>query len=540
MQIPLWPHIAALPPLLGVALAFALPLLSLVIKDRRVWECYAVASTFVLFVLCSSVFYVQFFISATPTVYAFGGWPPPVGIVYEVDKLNALLGLLVSGVVFLATVYSVRYMEKDDGVEWYYTLLLGFEAGMLGCLFTGDFFNLFVMLEVMSVSAYGLVAFRRDSHEAVEAAVKYAIIGSLATTLYFIAVAFGYGSFGTLNMADLAAKTSTSIVFPVTGGTPSHSGWVLGAGVFLALMFWAFAMKAAIAPNHFWLPDAHPAAPSPISALLSGLMVKVSLYVIIRFTFTLFGGAVALSLTLNSLHIIALVLGSASALIGAFMLMVQRDIKRLIAYGTILNVGYITMGLGISLMPGTTLTGLTAAVFHIINHAVAKALLFLCAGAFIHAVGARNLDDLAGVGKQMPWTAAAFTIGALALSGIPPLNCFMSKLLLLQAFLEAGWVAPVIAIIILTSALSLLGYLKVVYNVYMRSPATDISNIKEAPASMLIPMLILATLCIVLGITAPLVVDKVVEPAVLSAVDLQGYVEAAQNFASVLYGGGAP
>ncbi|RLF10524.1 MAG: cation:proton antiporter, partial [Thermoprotei archaeon] len=195
VEPPFWPHLAGLPPILGVALAFALPLISLVVKDRRVWEAYAVASTLLIAALCSIIFYVQYFVLDEPTVYAFGGWPPPVGIVYEVDRLNALLGLFVSSVVFLATVYSVRYMEHDDGVEWYYTLLLGFEAGMLGCLYTGDFFNLFVMLEVMSVSAYGLVAFRRDSHEAVEAAVKYAIVGSVATTLYFIAVAFGYGSF---------------------------------------------------------------------------------------------------------------------------------------------------------------------------------------------------------------------------------------------------------------------------------------------------------------------------------------------------------
>ncbi|MCX8204708.1 MAG: proton-conducting transporter membrane subunit [Candidatus Nezhaarchaeota archaeon] len=535
---PLPIHIVALPPILGVGLAFTLRLASLVVKDRRVWEAYAAASTLLIFALCSAIFYMAFFTSDRPLVYIFGGWPPPVGIVYEVDRLNALLGLLVAGVTFLATVYSVRYMEKDDGAELYYTLLLGFEAGMLGCLYTGDFFNLFVMLEVMSVSAYGLVAFRRDTYEAVEAAMKYAIVGSVATTIYFIAVAFGYGSFGTLNMADLASKIQGGPAFPVTGGRPQHAGWVLGAGVFMALMFWAFAIKAAIAPNHFWLPDAHPAAPSPISALLSGIMVKVAIYVILRFFFTVARGAEELTVITTWLGAAAIVLGAVSALLGAFMLVVQSDIKRLIAYGTILNIGYISMGLGVSMLPQASLTGLVAAVFHIINHGVAKALLFLCAGAFIHAAGARSLDDLAGVGRYMPWTSASLVVGALALSGVPPLNCFMSKLLLVQAFLEAGWLLPAVVIVVLTSALSLLGYLKAAYNVYFRAPARPI-EVREAPGLMLAPILTLASLCVLLGVLSPWVIDWQVGPAVLSAVDSQGFISAALEVANLLSGGGA-
>ncbi|MEM4700183.1 MAG: proton-conducting transporter membrane subunit, partial [Candidatus Nezhaarchaeales archaeon] len=420
----------------------------------------------------------------------------------------------------------------------YYILFLGFEAGMLGCLYTGDFFNLFVMLEVMSVSAYGLVAFRRDTYEAVEAAMKYAIVGSTATTIYFIAIAFGYGSFGTLNMADLASKVHGGPAFPVTGGRPPHAGWTLGAGVFMALMFWAFSLKAAIAPNHFWLPDAHPAAPSPISALLSGVMVKVAVYVLIRFFYTILRGAGELAIVTTSLSAAALILGAATSLLGALMLIVQRDIKRLIAYGTILNVGYISMGIGLGLQPQASLTGLVAAIFHIINHGVAKALLFLCAGALIHAVGARSLDDLAGVGRRMPWTSASLIIGALALSGVPPLSCFMSKLLLLQAFLETGWLLPAVVIVVLTSALSLLGYLKVVYNVYFRAPAREVEA-HEAPAPMLIPILILASLCILLGVLSPWVIDWLIKPAALSAADSSGFISAALEIAKLLGGGGA-
>ena len=532
----LWHHVAALPPILGVALAFALLLLSLVVKERRVWEAYAVASTLLILALCSITFYSQYFVLKEPIVYAFGGWPPPVGIAYEVDRLNSLLSLLVSGITFLAAVYSVRYMERDDGVELYYTLLLAFEAGMLGCLLTGDFFNLFVMLEVMSISAYALVAFRRDSLESVEAAIKYAIVGSVATTMYFVGVAFAYGSLGTLNMANMASMVRMGPAFPVAAGPVSES-WTLGVSAFIALTLWAFAVKAAIAPNHFWLPDAHPAAPSPISALLSGLMVKVALYILIRFFFTVFRGAEALVLIALPLNVVVVVMGAASALIGAFMMLVQNDIKRLIAYGTILNVGYIAMGLGLSMPPDAPLTGLTAALLHVLNHAVAKALLFLCAGSFIHAAAARSLDALAGVGRRMPWTSAAFLVGALTLSGVPPLSCFMSKVLLLQAFLEAGWLAPAVVIVVLTSALSLLGYLKVFYNVYLRAPGGELS-VEEAPASMLAPMLILAALCVAFGVAASWLLGLVVEPAVASAVDVEGYVGAALELAALLKGGG--
>ena len=530
MEMELAAQFAAVQPFLAIAAAFILPLLSLAIKRRAVWEGYALTITTLNFILSLLVMYHLYVVDSTPLIYAFGSWPPPVGIVYEVDRLSSLMGLLINGLVLLATMFSVRYMEHEPKVQWYYTLLLGFEAGMLGCVYTGDVFNLFVMLEVMSVAAYGLVAFRRDTHEAVEAAVKYAIVGSVATTVYFIAITFAYGTFGTLNMADLALKLRNSSL-PITG--PPIGDIFLGSALFLALTFWAFSLKAAIAPNHFWLPDAHPAAPSPVSALLSGIMVKVALFAIMRYLFTLFRGAPPVIPIVKALDYALIILGVVSAIVGATLMLTQRDIKRLIAYGTVLNVGYIAMGMGLA-----TPSGLTASIFHLVNHAVGKALLFMAAGALIHAAGTRNFDELAGVGKRMPLTSAAFLIGALALAGAPPLNGFMSKLMLFRAYLEVGWLAPLVVVIVITSVFALMGYLKAFYHIYARQPVKDVSGIKEAPSSMLTPLLILAALCIFLGVTAPLVVDYVISPAVSSLFNTQQYVSIAQDLVHLALGGG--
>ncbi|MCS7139844.1 MAG: proton-conducting transporter membrane subunit [Candidatus Nezhaarchaeota archaeon] len=522
--------LAAMQPFLAMAASFALPLISLILKRREIWEAFALTVCSINFILSLMVLHYLYAISSKPLLYAFGSWPPPIGIVYTIDLAASLMGLLINGLVLAAAIFSIRYMEHENGVQWYYTLLLGFEAGMLGCVYTGDIFNLFVMLEVMSLAAYGLVAFRRETHEAVEAAIKYAIVGSVATTAYFIAVTFAYGAFGTLNMADLALKLRGSTL-PVTG---SPVGDVfLGSAIFLALTFWAFTLKAAVAPNHFWLPDAHPAAPSPISALLSGIMVKVALFALMRYLFTIFRGAPPTIPIIQIIDYATIALGLLSTIIGSTLMLTQRDIKRLIAYGTILNVGYIAMGMGLA-----NISGLAAALFHLMNHAVGKALLFMAAGAFIHAAGTRSFDELAGVGRRMPLTSATFLVGALALAGAPPLSGFMSKLLLFKAYLESGWLAPIVVVIVVTSVFALMGYLKAFYHVYAKQPIKDVSLIKEAPTSMVAPLLVLAALCVVFGLAAPLIVDNIIVPAVQSLFDTQGYVSVSQEMAKLIMGGG--
>ncbi len=505
--------------------AFALPLIALIVKDRRIWGLYTLAFSFVAATLSYRLFFAVLK-TGKPLIYTFSGWPAPLGIVYEVDVFNGLLGVLVSSIMFLVVLYSLKYMEHEDGLQWYYTLLLGIEAGMLGCLYTGDFFNLFVMIEVTSVSAYALVAFRRYNKIAIEAAMKYAIFGALATTMYFTAIIFAYGSLGTLNMADMVLKIAGFKDMPVTDGPFGIVHY--GIALFVVFALWSFTFKAALFPNHFWLPDAHAAAPSSVSAILSGLVVKVGIYAIARFVYTIFFGSGALGDFMNVIFAFLLIAGIASAFLGSILMLVQKDIKRLIAYSTILNIGYIATGLGLG-----NLLGIVAAIYHIVNHAIAKSALFLSAGTYIHTFKTREIDKLAGVGRLLPVTTFSFAIAAFSLAGVPPLNAFMSKFLLYGAAVGKH---PILAVlIVIPSILAFLAYLKIVYVMYLKPLPQEESkySVKEE-ALMAAPVFILAIACILIGILTPLIVDHFIMPAAHSLIDARSYVEAMMNVAKHL------
>ncbi|MCS7116367.1 MAG: proton-conducting transporter membrane subunit [Nitrososphaerota archaeon] len=498
-----------------IVLAFITPLLSIIVKSRRILQTYTAAATFIILVITSIVFLNSYIVTPNkPLLYLFGGWPAPVGIVYEVDRFNALIGLLISSIMFLIALYSLKYLEHDDGVEWYCTLLLGIEAGMLGCVYTGDAFNLFVMIEVMSVSSYGLVAFRKRIAESVEAGIKYAILGAMATTFYFIALVFLYASMNTLNMADVAAKLS-GIYIPVTGAP--QAGWKFGIVLFIIFMLWAFTFKSAVFPNHFWLPDAHSLAPSSISALLSGLYVSVGVYLITRFLFTVLRSTSmipVLSIVLTALF----TLGIVSAFFASFLMTVQDDVKRIIAYSTILNIGYMMMGLGLG-----TFLGLKAAIYHLVSHAVTKALLFLAVGVFIHYAGSRMMIDLAGIGRRFPVTSLCFFIGAIALAGVPPLNGFIGKLYLYYALLEVGY-APFVIAIVVPSVVAFLAYLRMVYGIWFSPPKRSFEVEGEHPC-FTIPIIILTVATVLLGVLSPLFMEHVISHAVDSLLDQNSYVK---------------
>ncbi|AHF80857.1 proton-conducting transporter transmembrane domain-containing protein [Thermococcus paralvinellae] len=507
-------NVVGLTPIIPIVFAFALPLFSILIKgDRKIVQAYALIGTGLTLISAFKLFQLAYS-SSTPLVYTFGKWVAPIGIVYEVDKLGALIALVTAALMFLITIYSYRYLEHEEGLEWYYTLYLGLEAGLLGVLLTGDAFNLFVMIEVTSIAAYALVMFYRDRGDSVTAGLKYALIGAVGTTMYFLALGVFYGAFGTVNFADLSAKVH-GMSFPVTG-TPVGN-IILASGVALALATWAFLIKAAIVPNHFWLPEAHPAAPSPISAVLSGLVVNVGVYALIRFLYTVYGGQLTpeLAHVVSMLSTIVIVLGAISALFGALMMNVQKDVKKLIAYSTIMHMGYLFMAVGL----GTQL-GLQAALFHIINHSIAKALLFLAAGVFIHAVGSRNIDDLAGLGRRMPITTFSLAIATLSLVGIPPLNVFFSKLLLFNALMERSF--GLALMIVISSVIALVAYMRVFYVIWLGKPKENL-EIKE-PMSMSLVCLLLALTCLILGLAAPVILDKLIEPATVQALNYQKYI----------------
>lgn len=513
---------------------FALPLFSLGVKKRRkALDAYAVGVSLFAGSASAITFYNVFFSLNEPLVYKFGGWVPPIGIIYEVDKLNALLGLVTGVTMFLIVLYSTMYM-KGKRIEWYYTLLLGLETGLLGVIYTGDAFNLFVMVEVTSIALYGLIAFYRTEGEAVDSALKYALLGAVSTTFYFIALIFFYGSYGTLNMADLAAKASL-MSFPVSGS--AYGNIFLGTAIALALTLWAFTFKAALFPNHFWLPDAHSAAPAPVSAALSGLVVSNGAYVVIRYLYTIFGNAAVSASPLSlfspgaltafpadffeSIKLALLVLGSASAIIASLLMVLQKNVKRVIAYSTIFHIGLVFMGIGL----GTDLA-LEAAIFHLINHAIAKSLLFISAGILTAYAGSRSIDKLGGIGRYAPITFSTFLIGVLAIEGLPPFNGFFSKFMLYSAFFDAG-LAPLAAVIIVSTGIAMIAWVKVLFSAWLKRPDKSFENVKES--KVVIVPIILAIFCLALGLFAPLINTYILGPTVGSLRDVNGYIQSAMH-----------
>jgi len=464
-------------------------------------------------------------------LYRMGGFPPPVGIVLEVDKLNSLIAVASAAIILLATIYSTEYMSREGNLSLYYALLLTLESGMMGALYTGDLFNLFVFLELMSVPSYALVAFLRRSFEAVEAGLKYMFMSALALNFYYFATAFIYGAFGTLNMADLSVKISLhgQSPEPLSGGIrniPSSITLVLPA--IMALTLWSFGLKSALAPLHTWLPDAHPAAPTPISAVLSGAFVKVTVYTSIRLLFTVFhGGVNVIEEVLNAVHSsiqVVTALSMLSMLLGSLAMLLQNDIKRFLAYSTIANIGYAFLGVSLA-----SESGLTASTLHVINHMITKALLFLTVGCIIHKTHIRDIRELGGLYARMPITATCYIIGALSIAGVPPLNVFVSKLLLVIAALEKLTPTAIVGAILLvvTSAIVLAAQFRVIHAVFFGKLPSSLKQVSEPGLPMLAPITILTASTVVLGVY-PYPLIELASNGAKAALDYVNYVASAQ------------
>ncbi len=498
-------------PVMLIGAAFALPIFSLVIKKRGFYNIYIFLFTFLAMIFTWKTL-IDLVVRKAIALYPFGGWPPPVGIIYEVDLFSGILGVLTASIMFLIAIYSIWYTKDSRNYIWYYALLLGLEGGMIGCLFTGDVFNLFVMIEVLSVSAYGLVAYYRMRITSLEAATKYAFIGAVATTMYFVALIFIYGTYGTLNMADIALRARTGGMESLWGSQLvdwfSQNKYILAVSSIVAtiLALWAFTYKAALFPNHFWLPDAHPEAPTPVSAALSGLVVGVGVYAVIRWLFTIFGPGSILGLALiygvpirDVILKILMILGVTSSMIGSLLMTVQKDVKRLLAYSTISHIGLLFMGISVCsshVSDPVRILALTAVTFHLINHAVGKSLLFLSTGVLIKSSGTRNFTLWKGIGRKQIVSSAALVVGAFNLLGVPPLGGFFSKLMLFQSFIYSKmyWLAVVL---ILESLISMIAYIKLVIASIYGEPRSiaPLRNVHFAYFSLIL----LGVACIGLG-----------------------------------------
>ena len=429
-------------------------------------------------------------------IYNIGNWGgfnevlgKIVGIQLVIDGLTIFMLLIINFVAFIVAVYSVNYMTRYTEKWQFYCLFLLMLAGMNGVLITGDLFNLFVFVEIASLASYALVAFGTEKRE-LEASFKYAVMGGVASLLILMGVVFLYSHTGTLNMADmtriLAGSEQPALLYLVFG-----------------LLLTGFGLKAAMVPFHAWLPDAHPSAPAPISAMLSGVLIKaLGVYAIIRVFFTIFGFP-------HQISIILMTLGAISMGVGALVALRQWDMKRLLAYSSISQVGYIMLGLGI----GTPL-GILGALFHLFNHSMFKSLLFLDSGAVEYAAGTRDLKEMGGLSSKLPVTSGSTLVGAMSLAGIPPFAGFWSKLIIIIALVEANHM-KLAAWAVLMSIVTIAYVLKVTRFAFLGVLKDRFANIKEVPVLMRISLILLALVCIFGGLLLiPEVRDIFLDPAV--------------------------
>jgi multicomponent Na+:H+ antiporter subunit D len=426
-----------------------------------------------LFILACSI--IPGVISHKVLTYKTGNWPVILGSSFIVDGLSMLLLVVINLVCCLVMVYSLSYMEKYTDKWNYQALFMLMIAGLNGVILSADIFTLYVFLELASIAGYVLVAFSTEA-EALEASFRYTIIGSLASVCILLGIALLYSFTSTLNMADISLIIASR----------SQQGQLLN---FVSVLFLAgFGMKAALVPFHAWLPDAHSSAPSPVSATLSGVVIKtLGVYSLIRIFFNVIGTS---SNLLNCL----VILGLASMIAGAFLAIAQNDIKRMFAYSSISQVGYIIFALGI----GTPLAVL-GGLFHLLNHAVFKSLLFLNAGAIERVAGTRDLTKLKGLAEKLPLTSSTALFGSMSISGVPPFAGFWSKLIIIIAAIEAGH--PIFALIAaLVSIVTLVYYLKFQAGVFFGTLPSAFANIKEAPLTMKMPMVVLAVLSVAGGL----------------------------------------
>lgn len=413
--------------------------------------------------------------------YQIGGWAPPLGIEYRVDAANAYLLVLISAISTVILPYARKSVASEVARRhhtlFYACYLLCF-TGLLGVVITGDAFNIFVFVEISSLSTYALIAAGagRDKR-ALTAAYDYLIMGTIGATFFVIGIGFLYMATGTLNLADIAERIAEH-----GGNRTIHAAF--------AFIIVGMGLKAAIYPMHLWLPAAYTYAPSAVSAFLAATATKAAIYVILRFVFSVFQPdfafqSLALEFILMPLAILAMFAAS-------FIAVFQSDLKRMLAYSSVAQIGY--MVLGITLL---TQTGVTATIVHLFNHGITKAALFMGAGALALRAGSSFYDRIQGMGRTMPLTSAAIVIAGLSLIGVPGTAGFISKFVLVEAALDKGW--WLVALLVVFSSLLAVVYVwRVFETLYLNAPAAGTIR-QEAPLSMLIPLWIMALATIYFG-----------------------------------------
>lgn len=478
-QLPALPVIV---PLVAAPLTILLP--SRYLKGRLPWA-WATLVSWVAFACCALL--LASVASVGPISYHMGDWAPPIGIEYRIDIANALVLTLVSGVAALAFPFSyasIRAEIDDRQLPMFYGMALISMVGLLGVAITGDAFNVFVFVEISSLSTYALVALGagRD-RRALTAAFNYLVMGTIGATFFVIGLGLLYQATGTLNMADLRIQLA------------GDDNRMVEAG--FAFILVGMGLKAAMFPMHLWMPNAYAYAPSAVSVFLAATSTKVAVYVVIRFIYTVIGAD--FDFADAAFDYLLFPLAVAGMFFASIVAIFQDDVKRMLAYSSVGQIGYMLLGLSFG-----TEQGLSATLVHLFNHGLMKGALFMAAACVVLRLGVQNCAGYAGLARRMPLTAAAFIIAGLSLVGVPGTAGFISKWQLLSAAFDSGRIWA--GLLIVASSLLAVIYVGRLVELIVARPAAG-GPVREAPVSMLAPMWILVVANIYFGLNTELTVD---------------------------------
>lgn len=487
-------------PVLVVVIPLIFAFLTLLFGLWRKGLCYPITLVALSLSFLASLHTLNTVITSGTIHYYLGGWNPPWGIEYVVDHLSAFVLVIVSFIALLVAIYSKKSVEQElpEKIVYFYCLFLLQVTGFLGIVITGDMFNLYVFLEIASLAGYALIATGEDG--APFASFNYVIFGTIGACFYLLGVGYLYIVTGSLNIADL------SQILP----NLYHSKVVLVAFAFFLV---GVSIKMALFPLHVWLPDAYTYAPSTVTALLAPLMTKVGAYVMIRIMFTVFEPY--FSIELIPVTSILGWMAAGAIIFGAVMALAQTDLKRMLAYILVSEVGYITLGIGLA-----NRNGLTGAILHILNDAFMMLALFLVVGAIMYRSGKREIPQLRYLHRKMPLTMAVFVIAALSVIGIPPTCGFFSKWYLILGAIDAGkWVF--VAVLLISSLLNVILFFRVIESAYLEPVAEHSSGgselviaREESPLTMLIPILIAGAGIMSLGVLSGKIISTIIQFAI--------------------------
>ncbi len=472
--------------------------------------------------------------------YVFGGDTTVIGsgtsayairILFEVDGMNAFMALIAAILPLVAVIYSWEFIKKETGQDKYYTLILLMTAGMLGMILTGDLFNFFVFLEITSIASCALIAYRIDNKFSIQAGFKYIVISSIAALFLLFSIGIFYGQYNALNMAVIANNISYSFLDKIA----------------LVLLIGALAMKSGLAPMHMWIPDAYGRSPASVTVVLVGTTLA-GLYGGLRVIFTIYGKQLLTTIKQigNTIITPSILLGTViialailSIFIGVFLALKRSDFTKMIAYAAVAEIGYMFLAIGTAvmsissvdngiLMSESGLLALKAGIFHILNDALDIGLLFLVSGAVYFTTKQTSLNRLGGLARNMKYTTIFFLIGLLAVSGMPPMNGFASKLLIYQSTYQLSPILSIIAI--LCSIMLLAVFVKVFQSIFLGPELPYLKNVKEVPKSMLIAMAVIACIIVFIGLFPNIIIDNLVTPAA-------GALQSTTEYISAIVGG---